>query len=199
MVAGRESAAADNPELGARILGMRWIEVSVTLIGHMIPNSPCTNRYWKAYLATGCMGHRGLARRRGGSWREIGSRQSDLLHLTVGGRYSIQSSSRPWIAGGTARSGRRCGQFVRRSRRGCRAGASMAPARGCRRADKERAGAGARSIAKSPAPSSPAQWATQRRCLRLRPAPSLLGLAYVHGTPRMRSAAAHLRRRPRPR
>ena len=30
--------------------------MSVTLIGHIMPNSPCTNRYWKAYLATGGSG-----------------------------------------------------------------------------------------------------------------------------------------------
>ena len=35
---------------------IRWIDVSVTLIGHISPNSPCTNRYWKAYFATGGSG-----------------------------------------------------------------------------------------------------------------------------------------------
>ena len=33
-------------------LRIRWIEVSVTLIGHISPNSACTNRYCSAYLAT---------------------------------------------------------------------------------------------------------------------------------------------------
>ena len=33
-------------------LRIRWIDVSVTLIGHISPNSACTNRYCSAYLAT---------------------------------------------------------------------------------------------------------------------------------------------------
>ena len=47
----------------------------MTLIGHISPNSACTNRYCSAYLATAGSGWLAPACRRDGSWRETGSRR----------------------------------------------------------------------------------------------------------------------------
>ena len=70
--------------------------MSVTLIGHMMPNSPCTNRYWKPYLATagsGASQSKHAAAMAHGVKLEVA--EGDALHLAIGGMIANASSSRP--------------------------------------------------------------------------------------------------------
>ena len=57
----------------------------MTLTGHISPNSACTNRYWKAYLATGGSGRSMPEHAAAMAHRvELEVAEGDLLHLAIG-------------------------------------------------------------------------------------------------------------------